>query len=524
VNLGKKTILGDDFHASAKVVSGRWLSQALDGIKNPEVDKRAQEILDEKLQAKLRPYQQKGVFWLYQLNQLEHGGILADDMGLGKTMQVISLVLLKRYMSKTFSGCLLVVPASLIGNWKSEILRFAPSLKFWIAHPSGEGPRIPELETIDITITTYGLVAKLDWIEERDWSLLIADEAQAIKNPASKQAKALKRIKSRHRIALTGTPVENHLTDLWSLFDFVSPGLLGSIKEFDTFVKRKKKTQDSIYASIRMLVRPYILRRLKTDKNVINDLPEKTEIKSFCTLSNGQIALYQKSIHQLTEELEAVEGMKRRGLILSYILRFKQICNHPSQFVKDERYREKDSGKFQRLKEICEVIAEKQEKVLIFTQFKEIAGPIDKFLEKIFCKKGLVLTGETRIKQRTEMVKDFQGDDGPPYFVLSLKAGGTGLNLTAASHVIHFDRWWNPAVENQATDRAFRIGQKRNVLVHKFICKGTLEEKIDLMIESKLSMSTDLLEGNDSTLLTELSNDELLKTLAIDINSAPEDT
>ncbi len=358
------------------------------------------------------------------------------------------------------------------------------------------------------------------WLLDRDWSIIIADEAQAIKNPLAKQTKAIKRLKSKHRIALTGTPIENHLSDLWSLFDFVSPGLLGSAKDFEGFIKRAGKNGESPYAILRALVRPYILRRMKTDKNVISDLPDKTEIKTFCPLSKKQAVLYQASVESLAKEIKHADGIKRRGIILSYLMRFKQICNHPSHFTKDGDFSGADSGKFLRLKEICEVISEKQEKVLVFTQFKEITGFLADFLQAIFGRRGLVLHGETQVKKRFEMVQAFQKDDGPAYFVLSLKAGGTGLNLTAASHVIHFDRWWNPAVENQATDRAFRIGQKKKVLVHKFICKGTLEERIDALIESKQAISKEILEGADSVLLTELSNEELLKMVSLDINSA----
>ena len=379
---------------------------------------------------------------------------------------------------------------------------------------------MPVYDDMDVVITTYGSVARLPWLLEKDWGLIILDEAQAIKNPSAKQTKAIKALKAKNRIILTGTPIENHLSDLWSLFDFVSPGLLGSAKDFDGFIKRKTKSGESPYAGLRNLLRPYILRRLKTDKSVISDLPDKTELKTYCALTKGQAVLYQQSVDSLSREIHEVDGIQRRGVILSYLMRFKQICNHPAQFVKDGNFSSTDSGKFLRLKEICEIISEKQEKVLVFTQFKEMTGPLADFLQSIFGKQGLILHGGTPVKKRPEMVEAFQKDDGPPYFVLSLKAGGTGLNLTAASHVIHFDRWWNPAVENQATDRAFRIGQKHNVLVHKFICKGTLEEKIDALIESKQNMSKEILEGADSAVLTELSNEELLKIVSLDINSA----
>lgn len=510
-----------------RVISGQWLSQVLDEIRAPEADKKIERVLKSRLEAELRPYQKQGVAWLDRLNQLRLGGILADDMGLGKTIQIISLLLLRKHLTDGDFKSLLVVPASLIGNWKSELARFAPSLRPWIAHPSGDGYARPvDFEDFDVVFTTYSSLSRgVRWLLDAHWSVVIADEAQAIKNPGSKQTKTVKSLKSQHRLALTGTPIENHLSDLWSLFDFVSPGLLGSSKEFDAFMKRKQKSGANPYSALRTLVRPYVLRRLKTDKTVIQDLPEKTEMKSFCPLSKGQVALYQKSVESLSREIGQLEkGIKRRGVILSYLMRFKQICNHPAQFVKNAPFGERDSGKFQRLREICEVIASKQEKVLVFTQFREMTAPLHDFLEGIFGRPGLVLHGETTVKKRTEMVEEFQREEGPPFFVLSLKAGGTGLNLTAASHVIHFDRWWNPAVEDQATDRAFRIGQKKNVLVHKFICKGTLEEKIDALIESKKSMSKELLEGaGDTALLTELANDELLKIVSLDINSAVAD-
>lgn len=510
-----------EIQSYTRVISGTWLKEALGFLRTPEASRKIEEILKTGLKTELRPYQAKGVGWLAALNQMRLGAILADDMGLGKTIQVLSLLLLKQQEADAKGNpALLVIPASLIGNWKMEIDRFAPSLKYCIVHPSGQGTTRPSGIDFDVLITTYGAVARIGWLSCQDWGVIIADEAQAIKNPAAKQTKAVKALKGRHRLALTGTPVENHLSDIWSLFDFVSPGLLGSAKDFNCFIKRKAKISDGPYASLRTLVRPYILRRLKTDKNVISDLPDKTEVKTYCSLSRGQIALYQKSVESLSRDIRNAEGIKRRGIILSYLVRFKQICNHPSQFVKDVKYLDSDSGKFLRLKEICAVISEKQEKVLVFTQFKEMTAPLSDFLQSIFGQRGVVLHGATQVKRRAEIVAAFQKEDGLPYFVLSLKAGGIGLNLTAASHVIHFDRWWNPAVENQATDRAFRIGQKRKVLVHKFICKGTLEEKIDALIESKISMSKEILDGADGTLLTELPDDELLKIVSLDINSA----
>ena len=505
----------------AHVVSGSWLKEKLEEIKSPEINKKMSLILKSELNASLRPYQMQGVAWLYTLNQLRLGGILADDMGLGKTIQVISFLLLKKQENKIQKNkTLLIVPASLLGNWKAEMMRFAPTLKFRIVHPSGDKNKEPTEDLFDVYMTTYAYIAKVHWLNSKKWDLIILDEAQAIKNPSAKQTKLICSMQSDHKIALTGTPVENHVSDLWSLFSFVSPRLLGSKSDLERFLQVKKNQIESPYAALRTLVKPYILRRLKTDKSVINDLPDKTELKSYCTLSKEQIFLYQQSVEDMKIELEKAEGIKRRGTILSFIMRFKQICNHPSQFMKDGQYGFKESGKYLRLKEICDVISEKQEKVLVFTQFKEMTEPISECLKNIFGRSGLVLHGDISVNKRMEMVNLFQNDENIPYFVLSLKAGGTGLNLTRASHVIHFDRWWNPAVENQATDRAFRIGQKKNVLVHKFICKGTFEEKIDLILESKKTISKEILEEGSSVFLTELTNDELIKVISLDMNSA----
>jgi SNF2 family DNA or RNA helicase len=352
----------------------------------------------------------------------------------------------------------------------------------------------------------------------------VLDEAQAIKNPNSQQTRAVKKLKAGSRLALTGTPVENRLGDLWSIFDFVNPGLLGTAKEFTGFAKRLAAQPHSSYQPLRELVRPYILRRLKTDKTVIADLPDKTEIKAFCPLSRHQAALYQQAVKDLAEQLEDSSGIQRRGLVLSFLMRFKQICNHPSQWLADGAWSEADSGKFARLREIAEVIAAKQEKMLVFTQFREVTAPLAAFLGSVFGRPGLVLHGETQVKKRQELVRQFQEEESVGFFVLSLKAGGSGLNLTAASHVVHFDRWWNPAVENQATDRAFRIGQTKNVLVHKFVCRGTVEEKIDELMESKRKLSQDLLEGGADLLLTEMKDDELLQLVALDINKALKET
>jgi SNF2 family DNA or RNA helicase len=295
---------------------------------------------------------------------------------------------------------------------------------------------------------------------------------------------------------------------------------LGSLKQFSSFVKGLANRPHGSYGPLRELVRPYILRRLKTDRSVIADLPDKTEVKAFCTLSRRQAALYQQAVEKLARRLADVDGIQRRGMVLAFLMQLKQICNHPSQWLGDGAWAENDSGKFARLRDILEVVAARQEKALIFTQFRETTAPLAAFVGSVFGRAGLVLHGETEVRKRKDLVRRFQEDENIPFFVLSLKAGGAGLNLTAASHVIHFDRWWNPAVENQATDRAFRIGQTRNVLVHKFICRGTVEDKIDQMIESKKQLAGDILGGGADMVLTEMKDEELLKLVALDLNAA----
>ena len=513
----------------AQVVAGPWLAEILQGLRSP--GGLAQVDAGDGLKGTLRPYQQVGVRWLYLLAKLGLGACLADDMGLGKTIQVLALlVILKRQSGAQSQPSLLVAPASLLANWAAEIERFTPGLRALVAHPSAmpatdlKALTKDRLKGVDLVITSYASLLRMPWIEDVSWRLAVLDEAQAIKNPSAKQTRAVKKLKAGARLALTGTPVENRLGDLWSIFDFVNPGLLGSSKEFTNFAKRLATQPHGSFRPLRELVRPYILRRLKTDKTVIADLPDKTEIKTFCPLSRHQAALYEQSVKDLAGRLADSAGIQRRGLVLSFLMRFKQICNHPSQWLGDGAWTESDSGKWARLRDIAEVVAAKQEKMLVFTQFREVIAPLAGFLGSIFERPGLVLHGETEVKKRRDLVKRFQEDEAVGFFVLSLKAGGSGLNLTAASHVVHFDRWWNPAVENQATDRAFRIGQTKNVLVHKFVCRGTVEEKIDQMIESKRHLSQDVLEGGADIMLTELKDDELLKLVALDINKALKET
>jgi superfamily II DNA or RNA helicase len=506
--------------AWSETVAGPWLAETLAALRSPD----GHVGPGASLHGTLRPYQVAGTQWLYLLARLGLGACLADDMGLGKTIQVLSLLLVLTNEAKG-KPSLLVAPASLLANWAAEIARFAPSLKAVVAHPSAASTEALQngadlLAGADLAITSYGYLARAPWLGATSWRLVVLDEAQAIKNPGAKQTRTVKQLKADTRIALTGTPIENRLGDLWSLFDFINPGLLGSAKQFSSFVKSLGARQHNPYAPLRELVRPYILRRLKTDKSIIADLPDKTEVKTFCLLSRKQAALYQQAVKDLSGKIADLDGIERRGVVLAFLMRFKQICNHPSQWLGDGAWAEEDSGKLARLRDIAEEIAARQEKALVFTQFRETTAPLAAFLGTVFGRPGLVLHGETEVAKRKDLVRQFQDDDNVPFFVLSLKAGGAGLNLTAASHVIHFDRWWNPAVENQATDRAFRIGQTKNVLVHKFVCRGTVEDKIDQMIEAKQKLAGDFLGGGAEMLLTEMDDAELLKLVALDLNAA----
>ena len=524
----------------AGIQAGEWLEGVMAELREPARLGAGAEIPG--LQAQLRPYQAVGVNWLWFLARLGLGGCLADDMGLGKTVQMLAMLLKRKTDAGATAGGpnraqaeggdptlpnLLVVPTSLLANWRAEIERFTPALSFVTLHPSeAEEPQAllnsPAGQRADLVMTTYGMVARMEVLRQRAWNVVILDEAQAIKNAGTRQARAVKELKANARFALTGTPVENRAGDLWSIFDFLNPGLLGSASAFTKFIRGRGELGQPDYGPLRALTRPYILRRLKTDKRVITDLPDKTEVRAWCSLTKPQAALYQKAVSELAEALETADGIQRRGLVLAFIMRFKQICNHPSQWLGDGGYAPEGSGKFARLRELAEEIAERQEKALVFTQFREITDPLLAFLGEVFHRPGLVLHGGTAVGQRRKLVEAFQRDDGPPFFLLTVKAGGSGLNLTQAAHVIHFDRWWNPAVENQATDRAFRIGQKQNVLVHKFVCRGTIEERIDAVIEDKKSLSAELLEGGGEKLLTEMSNNELLRFVALDLNRATE--
>ncbi len=504
------------------VYAGPWLKATLAALRDPQ-GRRVPPDPGDGLKATLRPYQQVGLAWLHLLWRLKLGGCLADDMGLGKTIQVLALLLVMR-REGVQRPSLLVVPASLIGNWVQEAARFAPSLRLRVLHGSAAPTSTAKISSDafsggDLVITSYGTVHRTTGLDDIPWEAVILDEAQTVKNAATRQSKAVKALQASWRLALTGTPVENRLADLWSLFEFTSPGLLGSAKAFGTWTKALAGSPKG-FGPLRNLVRPYVLRRMKTDKSIISDLPDKTEVNAWCGLSPVQAALYEDATRELAEKLVTLDGIARRGLILSFLMRFKQICNHPSHWTGDGVWRPDDSGKLLRLGELAETIAEKQEKVLVFTQFRETIEPLAAYLGGVFGRPGLILHGGTPVKQRQQLVARFEQDEDLPFFVLSLKAGGTGLTLTSASHVVHFDRWWNPAVETQATDRAYRIGQKRNVLVHKLVCRGTLEEKIDALIESKQGLARSLVSGDTELDLASMSTDDLMKLVRLDFNSA----
>ena len=500
------------------------LKDLLAALTHPQAD--AHEQWPNGLGEVLRPYQKVGVDYLQRTLSAGLGACLADDMGLGKTLQVLTLVdLWKQRGELAAKPVLIVMPASLLANWRAEAVKFTPDLRVGVIHPTDaawrewsaeNGAARPEsapyreyVSRYDLVLTTYGQFTRMKELAELPFYAVIADEAQAIKNPGSGQSKAVRSVVSPRRLALTGTPVENRLTDLWSIFDFVNPGLLGGITAFR---KATDKTED--YSVVRRLTRPFILRRLKTDKSIISDLPDKTELDVSTALSRKQALLYSRTVDELRRALEETTGegstMKRKGLVLAYMLKFKQICDHPALYLGTDAYRPEDSGKFLVLGERAAEVAARQEKMLVFTQYREMCEPLADYLATVFGREGLILHGGTPVATRGKLVKQFQDPSGPPFFVLSVKAAGTGLTLTAANHVVHFDRWWNPAVENQASDRAYRIGQKRNVLIHKFVTPGTLEERIDEMIKAKQGLADALFADGGEKLVTEMTDAELM--------------
>lgn len=499
------------------VSNSLWISELLRELRSVS-DRDSVQTLPQSFKATLRPYQSKGYEWLSKMMRYNFGACLADDMGLGKTVQILAFLdTLRNEMPE--AKILLVVPASLLGNWQNECKKFAPDIPLQILHSSAKNNDNGS-ETAFLSITTYSMVSRMEELLQNEWDLVILDEAQAIKNPSSKQTKTIKSLKAKNRIALTGTPIENDLTNLWSLYDFLNKGLLETSAEFKRFASSLKENPSG-YSKLKTMISPFMLRRLKTDKSIISDLPEKMEMTDYVTLSKKQRVLYKKYVDELAKLLEKAkldeDPMKRRGLVLASLLKLKQICNHPDQFSGAEGFAESDSGKFEMLEELCRTIYEKRERVLVFTQFKEICSALDTFLAGVFGIKGFVLHGGTSITKRNKMVEEFQSDSYIPYMVISVKAGGTGLNLTNANHVIHFDRWWNPAVENQATDRAFRIGQTKNVMVHKFVCRGTIEEKIDELIRSKTELAQNVIAADSGeNWITEMSDSDLMNMFRLE--------
>ena len=478
----------------------------------------------ETLQAQLRHYQQYGYSWLDFLRRWGMGACLADDMGLGKTIQTIALILREKEISGALPGPVLIVcPTSVVMNWAKEVERFAPSLTT-LVHQGQNRLREQELKQVatatDLVLTSYAIARRDGQIlQEIDWFSLILDEAQNIKNPEAQQTRAIRRLPAQFRLALTGTPVENRLSELWSIMNFLNPGFLGSRSGFRNSFARPIERYGDEQATQRLkkMVDPFILRRVKTDPTVIQDLPDKQEMKVYCTLSEEQATLYEAVVQEALQAVNEASGIQRKGLVLSMLMKLKQICNHPAQFLhqvgedqqRDTYQETARSGKLARLTEMLAEAVSVGDHALIFSQFSEMGHFLKSHLQQALGAPVLYLYGGVPAKKRAVMVQRFQEENnGPPIFILSLKAGGTGLNLTRANHVFHFDRWWNPAVEDQATDRAFRIGQKNNVQVHKFICAGTMEERVDAMIESKKALAQSVV-GSGENWLTELSTDDL---------------
>lgn len=483
----------------------------------------------DNLHGTLRSYQVTGFQWLASMRDLGFGICLADDMGLGKTVQIIALLLdtdwstLREaaHQQQTAMGpALIICPTSLLGNWHRELERFAPDLRVYIHHGSArpqEDDFIRIVHDYDVILSTYNLVGRDESTFQRlRWTYLILDEAQNIKNEHAKQTQSILRLRSNYRVAVTGTPVENRLSELWSIFRFLNPGFLGSASNFRTrFATPIERDHDEAKLDrLKRLVAPFVLRRVKTDPNISKDLPDKIETKAYCKLTKEQAALYQTTVRGMLEQIESAEGMKRKGFVMASLTKLKQICNHPALFLQDEQSHAKRSGKMEQLLDLVSSIRDAGEAVLIFTQYVKMGHILVEQLRAESAHTPLFLHGGVPKKDRDTMVEQFQRPDGPDIFVLSVKAGGVGLNLTRANHVIHFDRWWNPAVENQATDRAFRIGQTRNVQVHKLICTGTLEERIDEMIESKRALSEQVV-GSGEMWITELSTAHLRSLLEL---------
>ncbi len=511
---------GFDF---AGVKADGWIGELLNRLEGKETFEEQQPY--ESFNGTLRPYQRRGYSWMSFLSQWGLGACLADDMGLGKTIQALALIQ-HDWHEQGKKPVLLVCPTSVVGNWQKEAERFTPELPVMIHHGStrkkGNTFKKKALQQA-LVITSFALLHRdIEIFKELSWRAVILDEAQNIKNPQTKQAKAARTLQTDYRLALTGTPVENNIGDLWSILDFLNPGFLGSLKNFkeNYFIPIQAWHDEDAINRLKRLTGPFILRRLKTEKSIISDLPDKMEMKVFCNLTKEQASLYSAVVDEAAKDLAQSEGIQRKGLVLSTLTRLKQVCNHPAHFLNDNSSILGRSGKLSRLLEMLEEIIEMNERALIFSQYTVMGSMLQQFLQEQFGRRVFFLHGGVPKKKRDAMIHYFQNEDhGPNIFVLSLKAGGTGLNLTRANHVFHFDRWWNPAVENQATDRVFRIGQTKNVQVHKFLCTGTLEERIDQLIEQKKELAEGIV-GTGEAWLTELSTQELKDLFALDRNRA----
>jgi SNF2 family DNA or RNA helicase len=505
-------------------------NQALSDMLTKLNDKSQMELTSEpnQFQGRLRDYQKRGLSWLAYLETLGLNGCLADDMGLGKTVQVIARLAQEREQAKAngitlVPPTLLIAPTSVIGNWYKEIEKFAPHLRAMVHHGSQrhqeEQDFLSHVQQHDVVITSFTLARKdAVLLHQVTWQRIVLDEAQNIKNPKAAQTKAILKLPAIHRLALTGTPVENRLLDLWSIFNFLNPGYLGNEsqfrKSFEIPIQKNNDTRQS--TTLKRLVEPFILRRLKTDQSIIKDLPDKVEQKLYCNLTKEQASLYEAVVKDVEEKIQTLEGIQRKGLILATLTKLKQICNHPMQFLQDNsEFTPERSHKLSRLLEMVEEVIDEGESLLIFSQFTEIGDAIEKYFRHTCHYNTYYIHGGTNRDKRERMIAEFQDPETEPSaFVLSLKAGGVGITLTKANHVFHFDRWWNPAVEDQATDRAFRIGQKKNVFVHKFVALGTLEERIDQMIEDKKKLAGSIV-GADESWLTELDNDAFKQLISL---------
>lgn len=492
-------------------------------LRNAEDFKKFKKMVDETkaydvpktLTGELRPYQKIGYSWLVSNIKYNFGCILADDMGLGKTIQVLSAILHFKEMNPFDSEpSLIIVPPTLISNWENEIKKFTPELTYYIYHGSN---RTFPLEEYDIILTSYGVIRlDLDMFSDRKWFICVIDEAQNIKNPNTQQTKAIKNVPATNKIALTGTPIENKLTDYWSIFDFVNKGYLSTLDSFKAnFVMRIERLEEtSTLEKFKTITKPFVLRRLKTDDNIKDELPDKIVNDIYCNLTNKQIKLYNAIMDGIFEDLEGKTGIERRGVILNIITGLKQACNHPAQYLRSDNPKISESGKMELLITLLENILDIDEKVIIFTQYAQMGKIIQKLVSKKLKTDVLFLHGSLSQQKRNEVIDNFQENEDYKILVATLKTGGVGLNLTAAQNVIHYDLWWNPAIENQATDRVHRIGQKSDVMVYRFITKGTLEEVIDEMSKSKLDLAEKAI-SSDETFLTEMSNEELKEKLSL---------